>query len=190
MYFVVLQVLFHQIFIQLLEDLANHLLSSGFYALEFEQKGHMLFLHLRFWRQGQMCRVLIRRTGRTVGQTSAELCLLSYLLAAISPRASPVCCSGCTQSLVKLLDECPLFTPAVQSRKRFEEISLEKIMHKKNYSVFGRIDFYAVIKYIVCLGGSLDLEWILVTPELARVIIIVVLVLDISFLYVPNWFPI
>ena len=80
------------------------------------------------------------------------------------PLASPVCCSGCTQSLVQLLDECPLFSLAVQSRKRFEEISLEKVMHKKNYSVFGRINFYAVIKNIVvCLGGSLDLEWILVT---------------------------
>ena len=183
MYFVVLLVLFYHLFIQLLEDLANHVLSSGFYALEFEQKGPMLFLHLRFWREGQLCRVLIRRTGRTVGQTSAECCLLSYLLAAISPRASPVCFSGCTQSLVQLIYECPLFSMAVQSRKRFEEISLEKVMHKKSYSVFGRIDFYAVIKYIViCLGGSLDLEWILVTPELARVSITAVLILYISYL--------
>ena len=55
-------------------------------------------------------------------------------------------------------------------------------MHRKNYSVFGRIDFYAVIKHIVvCLGGSLDLEWILVTPELARASITALLVLDIPF---------
>ena len=182
MYFVVLQVLFHHIFIQLLDHLSNHVLSSGFYAVECEQKGPMLFLHLQFWREDQLCRVLIRRTKRTVGQTSAELCLLSYLLAAISPRASPVCCSVCTQSLVLLLDECPRFTLAVQSRKRFEEISLQKILHKKSYSVFGRTDFYAVIKFIVvCLGGSLDLEWILVTPELAGVSVTNVLVLDISF---------
>ena len=151
MYFVVLQVLFHHIFIQLLEDLANHVLSSGFYALEFEQKGPMLFLHIRFWRVGQLCRVLIRRTGRTVGQTSAELGLLSSLLAAISPRTSPVCCSGCTQSLVQLLHECPLFSLAVQSRKRFEEVSLEKVMHKKSYSVFGRIDFYILLSNHCCL---------------------------------------
>ena len=163
------------------------MLRSGFYALEFEQKGPMPFLHLRFWHEGQLCRVLIRRTGRTVGQTSAELCLLSYLLAAISPRASPVCCSGSTQSLVQLLDECPLFSLAVRSRKRFEEISLEKVKHKKSYSVFGRINFYAVIKYIVvCLGGSLDLEWILVAPELARVSITAFFVLYNSFPSVSN----
>ena len=127
-----------------------------------------------------MCRVLIRRTGRAVGQTSAELCLLPYLLAAISHRASPVCCSGCTQSQVQLLDECPLLTLTVQSRRHFEEISLEKIMYKKSYSVFGRIDFYSVIKYIVfCLGGSLDLEWILVAPELVRVSVTAILVADV-----------
>ena len=139
----------------------------------------MFFLHLRFWREGQLGRVLIRRTGRTVGPTSAELCLLSYLLAAISPRANPVCCSGCTQSLVQLQDECPLFSLVVQSRKRFEEISLEKVMHKKSYSVFGRIDFYAVIKYIViCLGGRVDSRY----PRTGQGSITAVLVLDIPFL--------
>ena len=56
-YHAVQQVLFHHVFIQLLEDLANRILSSGFYALEFEQNGPMLFLLLRFCREGQLCRV-------------------------------------------------------------------------------------------------------------------------------------
>ena len=43
-------------------------------------------------------------------------------------------------------------------------------MHKKGYSVFGKIDFFSVLQFIVVsLGNSLDLDWVLLSPELSKV---------------------
>ena len=138
------------------------MVADGQYALECEQRGVFLFLHICFWRDNQLCRVLVERTGRVVGQTQAEVNLLASLLSANSTRASLVCCNGCSFDLKQLLDNCPLFQEGVQSVKRFEDISLPKLKHKKSYCVFGCLEFFCVIRYIlVGLGGSLDLECLL-----------------------------
>ena len=164
------QVLFHHIFVRLLDDLGQYIVAEGQFAIEFELKGLFLFMHVRFWRDNQLCRVVLKRTGRTGGQTQAEKHLFSSLLGAISTRPSPVCASGCSLDFVQDLDESPLFTLGVQSFKRFDEVSLAKLMHKDNYSVFGRIDFFSTLKYlVVSLGGSLDMECVLLSPELSKV---------------------
>ena len=43
-------------------------------------------------------------------------------------------------------------------------------MHKDSYSVFGRIDFFSVLQcLVICLSGTLQMEWTLFTPELTKV---------------------
>ena len=154
---------------RMLDDIGQHVVAEGQYSVEFELKGLFLFIHLRFWRDNQLCRVVLKRTGRSVRQTQAEKSLLSSLLAAISTRPNPVCASGCSLELIEELDKNPLFTFGVQSFKRFDEVSSAKLMHKESYSVFGRIDFFSVLKYlVVSLGGSLDMECVLLAPELSK----------------------
>ena len=163
------QVSFHHIFVQMLVDIGHHVVSTSFYAVEFEVKGVFLFLHLRFWKDKQLCRVLLKRTGRVLGRTSAEVVLLSGLLAAISTRPSLVSCSGCSWELVQLVDNISLFPLAIQSPKRFEELSFQKLMNKRTHCFFGRIDFVSVLQYLVVfLGGSLSLEFVLLAPELSK----------------------
>ena len=163
------QVLFHHIFVQMLDDIGHHVVSSGFYAVEFEVRGVFLFIHLRFWKDKQLCRVLLKRTGRVLGRTTAEVVLLSGLLAAISTRPSLVSCSGCSLELVQLVDNSFLFPLAIQSPQRFEEFPLQKLMNKRTNCVFGRIDFVSVLQYlIVFLGGSLNLDCALLAPELSK----------------------
>ena len=124
---------------------------------------------MRFWRDNQLRGVVLKRTGRTVGQFQAEKHLFSSLLGAISARPNPVCASGCSLEFVQEF-KGPLFTFGVQSFNRFDEVSLAKLMHKDSYSVFGRIDFFSVLKYlIVSLGGSLDMECVLLAHELSKV---------------------
>ena len=122
-------------------------MADGHYAIEFHQKGLFLFVYLRFWRGEQLCRVLLRRTGRVVGQTRAELSLLSSVLAAISTRPNLVCCNGGSFDLIQLIDNSVLLPKGVQSPMRFDDLCLAKLMHKQTYSVFGRIDFFSVLKY-------------------------------------------
>ena len=133
-------------------------------------KGAFLFTHLRFWRDNQLCRVGLKRTGRAGGQTQAERNLLASLLAAVSTRPSPIRVSECSLELVEMLNKSRLFIFGVQSYTRFDEVSPAKLMHKSSYSVFVRIDFFPDLKYlVVSLGGSSDMECVLLAPELSKV---------------------
>ena len=78
------QALFHHIFQQIIPHLGNVLLTSGQYSVEFEPQGVFLQLYVRFWKGDRLCRVYLARTGRTTGQTSAEIRLVATLLAGIS----------------------------------------------------------------------------------------------------------
>ena len=145
-------------------------MANGLYSIDFEQQGVLLYLHVTFWKGLQLCRVPLLRTGRTTGQTPAEIRLLSVLLSAISCKAQLVCCSGCTLGFLKVVDSCPFFKHGIQCTTRFDDLSAAKLMHKQSYSVFGRIDFFSVIQHLViCLGGSLQYEWTVMTPELTKV---------------------
>ena len=63
-------------------------MANGLYSIDFEQQGVLLYLHVTFWKGLQLCRVPQLRTGRTTGQTPAEIRLLSVLLSAISCKAN------------------------------------------------------------------------------------------------------
>ena len=126
-------------------------------------------MHVRFWKKDRLCRIYLLRTGRTTGRTAAELRLLSILLAAISSETNLVCCSGATQNFIQLVDNSPLTRHGVQRPTTFDDIAIKRLMHRDSYSVL-RIDFFSVLQYLVIsLGGSLQMEWTLLTPELSKV---------------------
>ena len=80
-----------------------------------------------------------------------------------------MCCSGSTQKFIQLVDNSPLTQHGVQRPTTFDDIALKRLMHRDSYSVFGRIHFFSVLQYLVVnLGGSLQLEWTLLTPEMSK----------------------
>ena len=154
----------------LITDIGTHVNASGEYSVEFATDGAFLLVFIRFWRAEQLCRVFLKRTSRLQGQTSAEICLLSYLMAAISTKPALVSCTGCSARTIELLDQSPYSPYGVQSPPRFEELNLHQLMHKKRGSVFGKINFFSVLKYlVVSLGGCVELDWVLLSPELSRI---------------------
>ena len=157
-------------FLQVIHDIGTHVVAAGDYALEFVKQGVFLFVYIRFWRKDELCRVFLKRTGRVLGQTSAELSLVSSVMAAFSTRPNLVCCSGSTLETIRQIDNSPYSKHGLQRPLRFDDFSIAKLMHKKSYSVFGRIDFHSVLQYlIVFLSGCLDCDWTLMTPVLAKV---------------------
>ena len=148
----------------------THVVASGEYSLEFVKQRVFLFVFIRFWRKDKLCRVFLKRTGRVLGQSAAELCLISFVMAAFSTRPNIVSCSGSTLETINLIDNSPYSKHGLQRPLRFDDFSIARLMHKQSYSVFGRIDFHSVLKYlIIFLGGSLDCDWTLLTPVLAKV---------------------
>ena len=160
-------------FLELVSDIATHVNLKREYSVEFAVDGVFLLIFIRFWRVDELCRVFLKRTSRLQGLTSAEMCLLSYLMGAVSTTPKLVCATGCSARTVELLDQSPYGTFSVQSPPRFEELNLPQLMHKKCSSVFGKIDFFSVLRYLVIsLGGCLELDWVLLSPELSKVRIV------------------
>ena len=139
--------LFHHIFCVMVEDIATHNIADGCYALEFERQGRFLLMYIRFWKDKQLCRVFLQLTGRSVIPTSYEVSLISHLLGAIPTQTSPVSVNECSEDLVTKLDQSQshLFKFGISYSIRFEEFSINQLMHKHCYSVFGRIDFFSVL---------------------------------------------
>ena len=157
-------------FFELVTDIGTQVNANHEYAVEFAIDGVFLLAFVRFWRADQLCRVFIKRTSRLQGPTSAEVCLLSYLMGAFSTKPNLISCTGCSARTVQLLDQSAYSNFSIQSPPRFEELKLQQLFHRKSNSVFGRIDFFSVVKYlVVSLGGCNELDWVLLSPELSKV---------------------
>ena len=159
-------------FLQVIKDIGNYVLGTGEYSLEFIKQGVFLFVFIRFWRKDELCRVFIKRTGRVLGQSAAELSLISFIMSVFSTEPNIVSCSGSTLETIQLVDGSPYSKHGLQRPLRFDDFSIARLMHKESYSVFGRIDFHSVLQYlIIFLGGCLDCDWTLLTPILSKVIV-------------------
>ena len=150
--------------------MGNHIVANNEYSLEFANDGIFLLVFVSFWMGKEMCRVFLKRTGRTHSQTQAEISLISSVRGAVSTGPEIISVTGSTSNTVQLLDDSPYVQYSVQSPPRFEELQLRNLMHKKNSSVFGHIDLFGVLHHlIVSLGMGLELEWVMLSPELSKV---------------------
>ena len=119
-----------------------------------------------FWRDEKLCRVFVCRTSLPSSQLAGEPGSLSRFLSVVSTRADIMACSGCSVDFVRTLDHCSYFPREVQNCSRFENLSLFSLMHKRSYSVFGKIDFFSVLQaLLVSMGGSQVEDWVLESPS-------------------------
>ena len=167
---VLFQVLFHHLFLEMINDVGTHVVAASEYSLEFAQDGVFVLVFIRYWRDDQFCRNFLKRTGRLLGLNQAEIRLVSFVMGGFSTKLHLVSCTGSTINTVIMLDQCPYSAYGVQSPPSFKELSIKSLMHKKGYSVFGKIDFFSVLQFIVVsLGNSLDLDWVLLSPEFSKI---------------------
>ena len=159
-------------FHELMKDIGHHVVSTGEYGLEFANDGPFLLVFIRFWHEDQLCRVFLKRTWRTQGQSQSELTLVTHVMGAFSTEPHIISVTGSTVQTVQQLDFSCYSNYAVQSPPGFGELRLRTLTHKKSASVFRKIDFFGVLHHlVVSLGSSLELDWVLLSPELSKVII-------------------
>ena len=162
--------MFHHVFISGLSDIGNSIDSLGAYSVEFEERGQFCFLSVRFWKGDVLCRVMLSRFGRTIPHPTGYFGTLSRLMSGISVQPDLVCVSGCLSEVVQSFEKSGLFKKGVQYPFRFDEFNLPRIMHRQNFSVFGRVDFFSVLDHLISsLRGALYHSWTLETPELVKV---------------------
>ena len=154
------QTIFQYILNCLISDLAEQIATTQCFGIEFENVGLNRLMSVRFWKGDFLCRAFVCRSGLPSTDLTGELGS-SRLLSVVSTKADIVACSGCPVELIKTIDHSDLFSRAVQSCSRFEHLRLETMMHKPTYSVFGRIDFFSVLKSLmVSLGAATGEDWV------------------------------
>ena len=84
--------------------------------------------------------------------------MLKYSLSAISTKPALINCFYGSPDVIRLVDKCQILDREYKVCTD-STTSLPRIMVKKSVNVFGRIDFYSVLQYLVIsLGGSLEEE--------------------------------
>ena len=162
--------IFHHLFECALSDLGNHVLSLGAFSVEFEEAGQFCFMSVLFWKEDTLCKVKLCRFGLTVTYPTGYMGLLSRLLSAITTRPNLLGCSGCPNDVFRAIDKSPHFDRGIQYPFRFTDIDLARLMHRQQYSVFGRIDFFSVLEHLILsLAGCLTERWTHDAPELVKV---------------------
>ena len=140
------------------------------YALEFEVIGRSQVMSVRFWKEGSLVRMPLFRCPLIAGFPQTYVAGISRLLFAISTKPGLVSVSGCPAALVLTLDNCGMFPHGIQYPFRFDVMSLQTLMYQEGGSVFGPIDFFSQLSYlIVFLSGILTATWTLEAPELTKV---------------------
>ena len=153
-----------------MNHLAEQITAEQCFAIEFEDRGPNRYMTARYWEGQNLHRVLICRSQLPATDLTGELGSLSRLLSVVSTKADIVACSGSSVDLLRTIDYSPLFSRAVQSCFRFDQLNLPKMMHKTSYSVFGHIDFFSVLRgLVISLGGAHSEDWYQRSPELAQV---------------------
>ena len=150
----------------------------GGFSVEFEEEGQFCYMHVRFWKKNTLCKVRLSRFARSTPMPIGYFTTMSRLLSFISVRPDLVACSGSPLDVFETFDSCKIFAKGLQGPFRFESLDLSRLMHRHSFSVFGRLDFFAVLEHlIISLGGALESPWIVDLPELAKVFLILLRIL-------------
>ena len=96
----------------MMNDIGSH---TSEYSLEFAQEGVFLLVFIRYWRDDQMCKGILKRTGRLLSITQAEVRLVSNVMGVFSTKPHLVSCTGTTHRTIVLLDQCPYAAYGIQS---------------------------------------------------------------------------
>ena len=162
--------MFHHIFSRGMEDFAHSVNSCGAYSLEFEPHGSQCILSIRYWKADALIKLQLCKYPLSSDPGSSQLLMISRLMSFLSTLPQIACLSGCTSEVLQSVERSGLFKKGRENPFRFNAFSLPKQMHQLEGSVFGRIDFFTQLKYLLAfLNNSLDEPWMSSCTELAKV---------------------
>ena len=75
-----------------MDDSAEHVTSEQCFFLEFATTGIQKLMHLRFWKEDQLCRIFVGRSGLASAGITGELRSVARLLSVVSPKADIIAC--------------------------------------------------------------------------------------------------
>ena len=157
-----------------MSDIAHHVNVSGKYSLEFEPSGLHCIVSIRFWKADTLCTVRLMQYRLASDHAAGLLTAIARIFSFLSVQPQLVSVSRCPSELIPILEQSGLLTKGIQYPFRFDTFSLPKLMHQKWGSVFGGINFFSQLRFLVTfLDGCQDEIWATQSPELGKVNIII-----------------
>ena len=142
----------------------------GAYSLEFELHGSQCVLSLKYWNADNLTEVQLCKYSLSSDPGPSQLLMISRLVSFLSTSPQTACMSGCTSEVLQAVELSTLFKNGTEYPFRFDALSLTKLMHQLEGSVFDRIDFFTQLKYLLAfLNNSLGRPWMCHCPELTKV---------------------
>ena len=130
-------------------------------------------MSVRFWKNDSLLKCQVCRYTSTTGLIAGKLQSIAKVLSAFPTAPHVVCLSGCSLATLRTLGASTLVKKRIEYPFRFNALSLSlpTLMNRHEGSVFGRIDFYAQLKFSVAfLSGCQNQPWIIHTQKLSKVI--------------------
>ena len=92
--------------------------------------------------------------GRDVPVMKSTVLLSSQLLSAVSTGPRIICCGGSSLEFITALDKAPSQKAGIQYPFSLSPMVVEKLMHKPNFSVMGKIFMFSMLRtLLVRLSG-------------------------------------
>ena len=130
------------------------------YSPEFKTSNIRRRLSIRFWEGKELVTVAVAHCGRDVPAVRSCVLLCSQLLSAVSLEGTNVCCAGGRADFIKALDKAPSQKGGIQYPFNLLPLQIEKLMHKPNFTVMGKIDMFSMVRtLLVRLPGLLVEKW-------------------------------
>ena len=113
----------------------------------------------------------IAHCGRDVPVVKSNVLFSSQLLSAVSTEPRIICCGGSSLEFIKALDKAPSQKAGIQYPFSLSAMHIEKLMHKPNFIVMGKIDKFSMLRtLLIRLSGLLDERWAQSTQYFRKVL--------------------
>ena len=164
------QAILHHLLLELMRHIADVVGKEGVLSLEFKSSAVRRILSLCFWEGKNLVMMAVTHCGRDVPVVKGNVSMVGQLLSVVSMSTTIVCCGGADSDFIKALDRDPTRKAGVQCRFCLSPVQVEKLIHKPNFSVVGKIDMFSMLRtLLVRLSGMLDEPWMQSTRYLRKV---------------------
>ena len=162
--------LIQYLFNRLIFTIAKSIESDGRYGINFVDELGDRDVHLIYWDGNNLRSTLLFIDTRLTAGDSMDMVTLSRLFTALPKLSLSVSCTGVQVEVIKTLDNYFHPRAGVLSSFKVDGKLLERLIVKPENLVFGRVDAFSIVEYILArLRGASDEEWLHQAPTLYQV---------------------
>ena len=155
------EAIFHHLIMELMRHIVVMVSREGVLSLEFKSSAVRRSPSLCFWEGKNLVTMALAHRRRDVSVVKGIVSTVGQLLIVVSTGPTIVCCGSADSDYIKALDRDQTRKAGVQYPFSLIPVQVEKLMHKPNFSVMGKIDMFSMLRSLLLrVSGMLDEHWV------------------------------